>query len=145
MKRFCCSGFNKILACSVGVAALSFLSPAVHAEWAELDKDEETSYFWNKDSVKAVHVSRYAWTLMDLSKATKAPNGENYQSAMVRWRVYCKTDMAVKLSVSYFNKPQGKGREVAVQDDQEWRTKEAPIRPGTYLAVLKKEICDSAG
>jgi hypothetical protein len=145
MKRFDGGRLNKILAYSACAAVLSVLSPLARAEWAELDKDDETSYFWDKDSVKAVHVSRYAWTLMDLSKATKAPNGENYQSAMTRWRVYCKTDMAVKLSVSYYNKPQGKGREVATQDDQEWRTKEAPIRPGTYMALLKKEICDSAG
>jgi len=145
MKRFGGIGLKKLLAYGALTALLVALSPVAQAQWAELDKDDETSYFWDKNSVKAVHVSRYAWTLMDLNKATKAPNGENYQSAMTRWRVYCKTDMAVKLSVSYFNKPQGKGREVAAQDDQEWRTKEAPIRPGTYLALLKKEICDNAG
>jgi hypothetical protein len=145
MKRFGGIGLKRVLAYGGLSALLLALAPGAQAEWAELEKDDETSYFWDKNSVKAVHVSRYAWTLMDLSKATKAPNGENYQSAMTRWRVYCKTDMAVKLSVSYFNKPQGKGREVATQDDQEWRTKEAPIRPGTYLALLKKEICDSAG
>lgn len=145
MKRFGGIGLKTVLAYGGLSALLLALAPGAKAEWAELEKDDETSYFWDKNSVKAVHVSRYAWTLMDLNKATKAPNGENYQSAMTRWRVYCKTDMAVKLSVSYFNKPQGKGREVATQDDQEWRTKEAPIRPGTYLALLKKEICDSAG
>ena len=145
MKRFGGIGLKRVLAYGGLSALLLALAPGAQAEWAELEKDDETSYFWDKNSVKAVHVSRYVWTLMDLNKATKAPNGENYQSAMTRWRVYCKTDMAVKLSVSYFNKPQGKGREVATQDDQEWRTKEAPIRPGTYLALLKKEICDSAG
>lgn len=145
MDRFRCTSLGKALLVGVLGAVLSGWSQVALAEWAELDKDDDTSYFWDKNSVKAVHVSRYAWTLMDLAKATKGPNGENYQSAMTRWRVYCKTDMAVKLSVSYYNKPQGKGREVAAQDEQEWRTKEAPIRPGTYLAVLKKEICDSAG
>lgn len=145
MKSFRSAWLNKTLVWGVLGGLLSLAPWAAQAEWAELDKDDETSYFWDKNSVKAVHVSRYAWTLMDLSKATKGPSGENYQSAMTRWRVYCKTDMAVKLSVSYFNKPQGKGREVAAQDEQEWRTKEAPIRPGTYLALLKKEICDSAG
>ncbi|MEY2657139.1 MAG: hypothetical protein RLZZ395_881 [Pseudomonadota bacterium] len=62
---------------------------------------------------------------------------------MTRWRVHCKTDMFVRLSVSYFEKPQGKGREVNAEDVQEWRTREAPIRPGSYLALLKKELCDS--
>ena len=145
MKRFGGIGLKRVLAYGGLSALLLALAPGAQAERAELEKEDETRYFWDKNSVKAVPVSRYAWTLMDLNKATKAPNGENYQSAMTRWRVYCKTDMAVKLSVSYFNKPQGKGREVATQDDQEWRIKEAPIRPGTYLAVLKKEICDSAG
>lgn len=145
MNRFQGQSLVKTMAMLAAGALWAVLTPSAMAEWTELDKDDETSYFWDKNSVKAVHVSRYAWTLVDLSKATKGPNGENYQSAMTRWRVYCKTDMAVKLSVSYFNKPQGKGREVATQDEQEWRTKEAPIRPGTYLALLKKEICDSAG
>jgi len=99
MKRFGGIGLKRVLAYGGLSALLLALAPGAQAEWAELEKDDETSYFWDKNSVKAVHVSRYAWTLMDLNKATKAPNGENYQSAMTRWRVYCKTDMAVKLSV----------------------------------------------
>ena len=60
---------------------------------------------------------------------------------MTRWRMYCKTDMVVKLSVSYFEKPMGKGKEVAAEDAPEFRLREAPIRPNTYLASLKKEVC----
>lgn len=33
---------------------------AARAEWAELMKDEEITYVWDKDSVRAVHVSRIA-------------------------------------------------------------------------------------
>ena len=36
---------------------------AARAEWAELMKDEEITYVWDKDSVRAVHVSRIAWTM----------------------------------------------------------------------------------
>jgi len=60
---------------------------------------------------------------------------------MMRVRMYCKTDMVVRLSVSYFNKSMGKGKEVGADDIQEWRNREAPIRPNTYLAALKKEVC----
>ena len=117
------------------------LSPGAQAQWAELDKDEETSYFWDKNSVKAVHVSRYAWTLMDLNKATKAPNGEEYQSSQARWRINCKTDSFVKLSESFYAKPDGKGREVAFYESADWRPRDAAIRPGSYLSLLKKQIC----
>ena len=118
--------------------------PLVHAEWTELEKDDDITHFWDKDSVRRVHVTRYVWTLTELPKAVKGPSGDNYQSTMTRWRVQCKTDMFVRLSVSYFEKSQGKGREVTAQDEQEWRSREAPIRPGTYLALLIKELCDSA-
>ena len=118
-------------------------SPVAQAQWAEIEKDDDIVHSWDKDSVRRVHVSRYVWTLTDLPKAVKGPTGENYQSTMTRWRVHCKTDMFVRLSVSYFEKPQGKGREVNAEDVQEWRTREAPIRPGSYLALLKKELCDS--
>jgi len=111
------------------------------AEWQELLKDEDIAYYFDKQTVMPVHVSRYAWTLVDLAKGDKAPTGENYKSAMVRWRMYCKTDMVVALSVSFFEQPMGKGKEVAREDVQEWRLREAPIRPNTYLAALKKEIC----
>jgi len=122
-----------------------FCSPMVQAEWVELEKDDDIAHFWDKESVRRVHINRYVWTMTELPKAVKGPSGDNYQSTMTRWRVQCKTDMFVRLSVSYFEKPQGKGREVTSQDDQEWRSREAPIRPGTYLALLKKELCDSAG
>jgi hypothetical protein len=118
-------------------------APWAQAEWTEIEKDDDITHSWDKESVRRVHVSRYVWTLTDLPKAVKGATGENYQSTMTRWRVHCKTDMFVRLSVSYFEKPQGKGREVNAEDVQEWRTREAPIRPGSYLALLKKELCDS--
>jgi hypothetical protein len=114
---------------------------AARAEWQELSKDDDVAYYYDKDSVMPVHVSRYAWTLVDLSKNDKAPNGETYKSAMIRWRMYCKTDMVVPLSVSFFDQAMGKGKEVAREDVHEWRLRETPIRPSTYLAALKKEIC----
>jgi len=43
--------------------------------------------------------------------------------------------------VSYFDKQMGKGKEVAADDVQEWRPREYPIRPNTYMAALKKEVC----
>jgi hypothetical protein len=114
------------------------------AEWAELDKDEDVTHLWDKQAVKAVHVSRYVWTLSDLSKASKTIYGDSYQSEMTRWRLYCVNDTFVKLSVSMFEKPLGKGREVFSSDEQEWKTKEYPIRPNTYLATLKKQVCQNA-
>ncbi len=126
--------------CLAGVCALP-----VRAEWTELEKEDDIAHFWDKDSIRRIHVTRYAWTLTDLPKAVKGPSGENFQSSMTRWRLHCKTDTFIKISVSYFEKPQGKGREVASQDDPEWRLREAPIRPGTYLSLLKKELCDSPG
>lgn len=112
-----------------------------HAEWKELSKDDDVAYYFDDQSVMPVHVSRYAWTLVDLSRNDKAPNGESYKSAMIRWRMYCKTDMVVPLSVSFFDQQMGKGKEVAREDVHEWRLRETPIRPNTYLASLKKEIC----
>jgi hypothetical protein len=112
-----------------------------HAEWAELLKDEDITYAWEKDSVRAVHVNRNAWTMTNLGKPAKAANGEEYQSSMARWRIQCKTDSFVKLSESYFAKPEGKGREVASFDTADWRPRDAAIRPGSYLALLKKQIC----
>jgi hypothetical protein len=49
----------------------------------------------------------------------------------------------VRLSVSYYDKAMGKGKEVAADDLQEWRNREAPIRPNTYMAALKKEVCSA--
>jgi hypothetical protein len=125
------------------LTALYFNS--AHADWTELDKSDDVTYYWDKDSVKAVHVTRYAWTLADLPKSSQAPTGDDYQSLLTRWRVHCKTDMFIKISESYYDKPKGKGREVASLDDPEWRIGERPIRPGTYVAVLKKQLCSNPG
>jgi len=113
------------------------------AEWSELLKDEDTAYYYDKAAVMPVHVSRYAWVLTDLPKNDKTPTGESYKSMMMRVRMYCKTDMVVRLSVSYYDKAMGKGKEVAADDLQEWRNREAPIRPNTYMAALKKEVCSA--
>lgn len=117
----------------------------VQAEWAELMKDDDITYVWDKDSVRAVHVSRIAWTMtLVTAKGVKAPNGEEYQSSMARWRINCKTDSFVKLSESFYAKPDGKGREVAFYESADWRPRDAAIRPGSYLSLLKKQICTNA-
>ena len=67
------------------------------AEWSELLKEEEATYFYDKEAIKAVHVTRFAWTLIDLPKAAKSPFGDNYQSAMSRFRVHCKLDTFSKV------------------------------------------------
>ena len=114
------------------VLGLSIASmPRAHAEWAELLKDEDITYVWDKDSVRAVHVSRIAWTMTNLSgKGTKAPNGEEYQSSQARWRINCKTDSFVKLSESFYAKPDGKVREVAFYESADWRPRDAAIKIG---------------
>ena len=115
------------------------------AEWTELMKDEDITYVWDKDSVRAVHVSRIAWTMTLLTaKGVKSPNGEEYQSSMARWRINCKTDSFVKLSESFYARADGKGREVAFYEAADWRPRDAAIRPGSYLSLLKKQICTSA-
>ena len=127
------------------LAAMTGWSGLALADWSELAKEEEAAYYFDKKSVMPVHVSRYAWILTDLPKSDKTPTGETYQSYMLRVRMYCKTDMVVRLNVSYFEKPMGKGREVSSEDLQEWRNREAPIRPNTYMAALKKEVCSPKG
>jgi hypothetical protein len=121
---------------------LAWAAPAA-AEWSELVKEEEATYYFDKEAVMPVHVSRYAWVLTDLPKGEKTPTGENYKSMMLRVRMYCKNDTVVRLSVSYFDKQMGKGKEVASDDVHEWRPREYPIRPNTYMAALKKEVCGS--
>jgi hypothetical protein len=121
---------------------LAWAAPAA-AEWSELVKEEEATYYFDKEAVMPVHVSRYAWVLTDLPKGEKTPTGENYKSMMLRVRIYCKNDTVVRLSVSYFDKQMGKGKEVASDDVHEWRPREYPIRPNTYMAALKKEVCGS--
>ena len=125
------------------LASLMVWAGPASAEWSELLKDEDVSYYYDKEAVQPVHVSRYAWVLTDLPKNDKTPNGESYKSMMMRVRMYCKTDMVVRLSVSYYDKSMGKGKEVAADDLQEWRNREAPIRPNTYMAALKKEVCSA--
>jgi hypothetical protein len=128
--------------CLLAVCALScWMATLAHADWSELGKDEQVAYYFDKESVMPVHVSRYAWILTDVSKGDKTPGGENYKSYMLRVRMYCKTDMVVRLSISYFDQPMGKGKEVESEDLQEWRDHQTAIRPNTYMAALKKEIC----
>lgn len=112
-----------------------------HAEWADLMKDDDISHLWDKETMRVQSVSRMVWTMTNLGKSAKAPNGEDYQSSMARWRIQCKTDSFVKLSESFFAKPEGKGREVAFYETADWRPRDAAIRPGTYLALLKKQVC----
>ena len=115
------------------------------AEWTELMKDEDITYVWDKDSVRAVHVSRIAWTMTLLTaKGVKAPNGEEYQSSMARWRINCKTDAFVKPSEGFYARADGKGREVAFYEAADWRLRDAAIRPSSSLSLLEKQICTSA-
>ena len=139
------SCFFVILRCVLLSLCVLAGAGAAHAEWAELMKDEDITYVWDKDSVRAIHVSRIAWTMTNNpAKGVKAPNGEEYQSSMARWRINCKTDSFIKLSESYYAKLDGKGREVAFYEAADWRPRDAAIRPGSYLSLLKKQICTSA-
>jgi len=117
------------------------------AEWAELEKTEQFTHFFDKDSVKVAHVTRYAWTLTELPEAlgaTGAPgaaSGPKVKSTLTRWRVHCVSDMVARLSYSVYELPQGKGTPLSSQDETEWRVRETPIRPGSVQALLKKEVC----
>ena len=133
--------FRALATCVFILGLLLGWSNSARAEWSELTKEPEAQYFFDKESVMPVHVSRYAWVLTNLAKAETTPTGEPYASYMMRLRVYCKTDMVARLSISYFDKSMGKGREVSSEDLQEWRNRETPIRPNTYMAALKKEVC----
>jgi len=127
----------------IGLACLGLVLPA-HAEWAELMKDDDITYVWDEDSVRAIHITRIAWTMTNTTaKGIKAPNGEEYLSSQARWRINCKTDSFVKLSESFYAKADGKGREVAFYESADWRPRDAAIRPGSYLSLLKKQICTS--
>ena len=118
-----------------------------HAEWSQLEKTEQVTHFFDKDSVKAAHVTRYAWTLAELTDVMAstgtpgAPAGPKVKSTLTRWRVHCITDMVAKLSFSLYEQPQGKGSPLSSQDETEWRVRETPIRPGSVQALLKKEVC----
>ena len=125
------------------LACMSLVLPA-RAEWVELMKDDDITYVWDKESVRAIHITRIAWTMTNTTaKGIKAPNGEEYQSSQARWRINCKTDSFVKLSESFYAKADGKGREVAFYEAADWRPRDAAIRPGSYLSLLKKQICTS--
>jgi hypothetical protein len=123
------------------LSSLLVMATPASADWIELLKDDDIVYYFDKEAVVPAHVSRYAWVLTDLPKNEKTPAGENYKSMMMRVRLFCKTDMVVRLSVSYFDKAMGKGKEVGSDDQQELRSREAPVRPNTYMAALKKEVC----
>jgi len=103
--------------------------------------------FFDKDSVKAAHVTRYAWTLTELADVltnTGTPGAAaapKVKSTLTRWRVHCITDMVARLSISFYEQPQGKGAPLSSQDETEWRVRETPIRPGSAQALLKKEVC----
>lgn len=135
--------FRTFAFCFYAFGFLMGLSSFARAEWSELAKEPEAQYFFDKEAVMPVHVSRYAWVLTNLAKAEITPTGEPYASYMIRLRVYCKTDMVARLSISYFDKAMGKGKEVSTEDLQEWRNRETPIRPNTYMSALKKEVCQA--
>ncbi len=117
------------------------LSPLAHAEWGELTKDDEVFYGWDKDSVQTIHVSRLVWAITNLSSPTKMGNGADFQSILTRYRIHCKNDTFLKLSESIYERPDGKGRELYTVDKPDWRPNDTAIRPGTHLALLKKQIC----
>ena len=125
----------------LALTAVLLLSPLAHAEWGELTKDDEVFYGWDKDSVQYIHVSRLVWAITNLSTPTKFNNGADFQSILTRYRINCKTDMFLKLSESIYERPDGKGRELSTIDKPDWRPNDTAIRPGTHIALLKKQIC----
>ena len=129
--------FLSRLACK----AVLLLSPLAHAEWGELIKDEEVFYGWDKESVQNVHVSRLVWAITNLTSPTKLGNGSDFQSILTRYRINCKTDTFLKLSESIYTLPNGKGKEIFTVDKPDWRPNDTAIRPGTHIALLKKQIC----
>ena len=125
------------LACT----AVLLLSPLAHAEWDELTKDEEVFYGWDKESVQVAHVSRLVWAITNLTTPTKLGNGSEFQSTLTRYRINCRTDSFLKLSESNYTLPNGKGKEISSVDKPDWRPNDTAIRPGTHIALLKKQIC----
>ena len=121
--------------------AVVLLSPLAHAEWGELTKDEEVFYGWDKESVQVVHVSRLVWAITNLTSPTKLGNGSDFQSILTRYRINCRTDSFLKLSESIYTLPNGKGKEISTVDKPDWRPNDTAIRPGTHIALLKKQIC----
>ena len=129
--------FLSRLACT----AVLLLSPLAYAEWGELTKDEEVFYGWDKESVKVIHVSRLVWGITNLTSPTKLGSGEDFQSILTRYRINCRTDSFLKLSESIYALPNGKGKELSTIDKPDWRPNDTAIRPGTHIALLKKQIC----
>ncbi len=125
------------LACT----AVLLLSPLAHAEWSELIKDDEVFYGWDKESVQNVHVSRLVWAITNLTTPTKFGSGEDFQSSLTRYRINCRNDTFLKLSESIYTLPNGKGKEISTIDKPDWRPNDTAIRPGTHIALLKKQIC----
>jgi hypothetical protein len=125
------------LACT----AFFLISPLAHAEWGELTKDEEVFYGWDKESVQVVHVSRLVWAITNLTNPTKLGEGGDFQSILTRYRINCRTDTFLKLSESIYALPNGKGKELSTIDKPDWRPNDTAIRPGTHIALLKKQIC----
>jgi hypothetical protein len=148
------SGFStQVSACSTDLKAMKsfsfarwacafllLLSPCVHAEWGELTKDEEVFYGWDKESVQVVHVSRLVWGITNLTTPTKFGSGEDFQSILTRYRINCRNDTFLKLSESIYALPNGKGKEIFAVDKPDWRPNDTAIRPGTHIALLKKQI-----
>jgi len=121
--------------------AVLLLSPLAHAQWDELTKDEEVFYGWDKESVQVVHVSRLVWGITNLTNPSKLGTGEDFQSILTRYRINCRTGTFLKLSESIYALPNGKGKELSAIDKPDWRPNDAAIRPGTHIALLKKQIC----
>ena len=113
------------------------------AEWAELLKDDGLTAFFDSQSVARQSVNRFAWVLVDLAEPTKV-NDKDYASRMERWRVDCSKDTAAVLAVSLFEKAQGKGKELVALDAPDWRRTGNAIRPFTYVALLKRQVCPSS-
>ena len=142
---------RRVSAAGVAAAVLFFFPVwglgTAHAEWTPLEKTEQLAHFFDKESVKAAHVTRYAWTLTELADVltnTGTPGAAaapKVKSTLTRWRVHCITDMVARLSISFYEQPQGKGAPLSSQDETEWRVRETPIRPGSVQALLKKEVC----
>jgi hypothetical protein len=128
--------FNRL-----AVLLVLLLSPLAHAEWEELIKDDEVFYGWDKESVQAIHVSRLVWAITNLSSPNKWGNGADFQSILTRYRINCKTDTFLKLSESVYERPDGKGKEIFTVDKPDWRPNDTAIRPGTHIALLRKQIC----
>jgi len=127
------------LACALACLVVCiWAAGSAHAEWSQLEKTEQVTHFFDKDSVKAAHVTRYAWTMTELADVltnTGTPGAvaqPKVKSTLTRWRVHCITDMVAKLSFSLYEQPQGKGSPLSSQDETEWRGRENPT-PSAHI------------